>query len=108
SDLYSLGVMLYALVTGQTPFVGEPIDLLHKHRFAQFERPGRVVPELPPDFEEVICQLLEKDPSARPGDAGVLYRRLESIRKKLARQVKGDTLPSVSDRTPLPPREGPA
>lgn len=87
SDLYSLGVVLYTLVVGTQPFVGEPIDLLHKHRYGQFDRPGRLVPGLHPDFEEVICNLLEKDPSARPADAGVLYRKLDSIRRKVIRQA---------------------
>lgn len=108
SDLYSLGVLLYALATGTTPFVGEPIDLLHKHRFAQFDRPGRLVPDMHPDFEEIICSLLEKDPAARPGDAGVLFRRLDSLRKKLARRAERETVDPGTDVTPLPPREGPA
>jgi serine/threonine-protein kinase len=87
SDLYSLGVVLYTLVTGKTPFTGEPVDLLHKHRFGQFDRPSRLVPDLPADLDELICNLLEKDPAQRPADAGVLFRRLDSIRKKLARQT---------------------
>jgi hypothetical protein len=87
SDLYSLGVVLYTLVTGNNPFTGAPLDLLHKHRFAQFDRPSRLLPELPPDLDDVICNLLEKDPGQRPADAGVLFRRLDSIRKKLARQA---------------------
>ena len=100
--------MLYALVTGSTPFVGEPIDLLHKHRFGQFDRPGRIVPDLHPDFEEIICNLLEKDPAARPGDAGVLFRRLDSLRKKLARQARSrDGRPDLRHHA-VPPREGPA
>ena len=88
SDLYSLGVVLYTLVTGDTPFTGEPLDLMHKHRYAQFDRPIRIVPSLPPDFDEVICNLLEKDPAQRPADAGVLARRLEKMQKKLARQQR--------------------
>src|SRR5688572_11270576 len=62
SDLYSLGVVLYTLITGDTPFQGDAVDLLHKHRYAQFDRPGRIVPELPPDFDEIVCQLMAKDP----------------------------------------------
>src|SRR6185312_13743536 len=48
SDLYSFGVVLYTLVTGRTPFEGPTfLDLLHKHRYAQFDKPQRLVPELP-------------------------------------------------------------
>jgi eukaryotic-like serine/threonine-protein kinase len=85
SDLYSLGVVLYTLLTGRTPFRGDVPTLLHQHRFGQFDRPGRLVPQLPPDFDETICELMEKDPSRRPGDASVLYRRLEAIRRKMER-----------------------
>jgi serine/threonine-protein kinase len=87
SDLYSLGVVLYTLVTGKTPFEGDPVELLHKHQYGQVERPSRLVPELHHDFEEILLSLLEKDPSRRPGDASVLFRQLDRLRKKLARQA---------------------
>ncbi len=87
SDLYSLGVVLYTLLTGRTPFEGLSfLDLLHKHRYAQFDRPQKVVPELPYEIDDVVCQLLEKDPSNRPPDCLVLGKHLESIRKKLDRK----------------------
>ncbi len=69
SDLYSLGVVLYTLLTGRTPFVGDALDLLHKHRFAQFDRPVRLVPEVPHELDGIVCHLLEKDPANRPGDS---------------------------------------
>jgi serine/threonine-protein kinase len=88
SDLYSLGVVLYALLTGRTPFTGESFaDLLHKHLFARFDPPGKVLPELPYEIDEMICQLLEKDPAKRPADALVLGRQLEGIRRKLERKA---------------------
>jgi hypothetical protein len=91
SDLYSLGVVLYTLITGDTPFQGDAVDLLHKHRYAQFDRPGRIVPELPPDFDEIICQLMAKDPGQRIPDAGVLHRRLDGLRRKLIRRAASRT-----------------
>jgi serine/threonine-protein kinase len=83
SDLYCLGVVLYALLTGRVPFAGEPAELLHKHVYARFDRPARLVPAIPADLDALVCELLEKDPSLRPADAAVLFRRLDSIRRKL-------------------------
>jgi serine/threonine-protein kinase len=88
SDLYSLGVVLYTLLTGRTPFEGDSfVDLLHKHRYGQFDRPQKLVPEIPYELDEVVCQLLEKDPARRPADGLVLQRLLESVRRKLERKA---------------------
>jgi serine/threonine-protein kinase len=87
SDLYSLGTVLYTLLTGRPPFTGDTfLDLLHKHRYAQFDRPQRIVPDLPHEVDDVICQLLEKDPANRPPDCLVFGRQLDSIRRKLDRK----------------------
>ncbi len=87
SDLYSFGAVLYTLLTGRPPFVGESfVDLLHKHRYAQFDPPGAVIPELPHEINAVVCQLLDKDPAKRPPDCLVLSRQLESLRRKLERK----------------------
>ncbi len=87
SDLYSLGVVLYTLLTGRTTFEGASfLDLLHKHRYARFDPPRRIVPEIPYEIDEVVCQLLEKDPAKRPPDCLVLGRHLNRIRNKLDRK----------------------
>lgn len=87
SDLYCLGCVLYKLVTGRAPFAGNSyVELLHKHRYGQFDRPTKFVADLPLEIEEVICQLLEKDPDKRPRDAQVLFKQLESIEDKLDHQ----------------------
>lgn len=87
SDLYSLGVVLYTLLVGRTPFEGSTfLELLHKHQYKQFDRPQRIIPELPHDIDDVVCQLLEKDPAKRPPDCLVLGKQLERIRNKLDRK----------------------
>jgi serine/threonine protein kinase len=97
SDLYSLGAVLYTLLTGRPPFVGDTfVELLHKHRYGQFDRPRKIRPELPYEIDELVCQLLEKDPADRPPDCLVLSRQLEAIRCKLERK-NHPTLESGSD-----------
>jgi hypothetical protein len=107
-------VVMYTLATGRTPFEGDPLDLLHKHRFGQFERPIRLLPEMPHELDEIICELLEKDPGKRPGDGMVLFRRLDSLKRKLAyRATHGDAqtaefLPGQSATRAGSNEEGPA
>jgi serine/threonine-protein kinase len=117
SDIYSLGVVLYMLLTGRAPFEGTSfLDLLHKHRYAQFDKPGRFVPEIPYEIDELVCELLEKEPDKRPPDCLVLARKIENIRRRLARKnnltsLGGDEATIAEnrvDRLPLDSRPGPA
>ncbi len=88
SDLYCLGCVLYALLVAKPPFHGTTyVELLHKHRYGQFDAPHRYIPELPREFDELICQLLEKDPEKRPRDANVLQKQLETLANKLERHA---------------------
>jgi serine/threonine-protein kinase len=108
SDLYSLGVVLYTLVTGRTPFEGPSfVDLLHKHRFGQFDRPLTLVPDLPYEMDDVICLLLEKDPARRPADGLVLQRMLETIRRKMERKAQGTSAGVAHDLTTSDNQPGP-
>lgn len=103
SDLYSLGVVMYAMLTGKPPFTGQTAnDVLQKHQFAQYDKPSRYVPEIPRLLEELVCQLLEKDPGKRLPDALVLIRRLEQVRSRIefagrAEQLQQNSLNQSSD-----------
>jgi len=84
SDLYSLGAVLYVLVCGKPPFTGETaVEVLQKHKFGLFDAPRRVNPEVPSWLDEIIVQLLEKEPAKRLPDAHVVARRLEQVRAKI-------------------------
>lgn len=66
SDLYSLGVMLYEVVTGVRPFQGATQDeIVEQHRRAIPRQPSLLNPRIPPALEEVIKRSLDKNPSGR-------------------------------------------
>ncbi|MEZ6063966.1 MAG: serine/threonine-protein kinase [Planctomycetaceae bacterium] len=84
SDLYSLGAVMYVMLTGRPPFSGQTAnDILHKQQFAQFDKPSRYVPELPRLLEELVCTLLEKKPDRRLPSALVLMKKLEQVRSRI-------------------------
>jgi serine/threonine protein kinase len=93
SDFYSLGGVLYTLLTGRPPFPGENVaELIHKHCYAIPDRPQMLVPDLPHDLDGLVMQLLEKDPARRPPDGFVLLRQLERIKAKLDRKQAHETI----------------
>jgi len=84
SDLYSLGAVMYAMLTGRPPFTGKNAnEILHKQQFSQVEKPRHYVPDIPRLFEQLVCQLLEKKPEKRIPDALVLSRKLEQIQSRV-------------------------
>ncbi len=92
SDLYSLGAVMYVMLTGRPPFSGKTmLAIIQKQRYGQFDRPGRYVDDLPVWLEEIVCQLLEKDPQKRFPDAYVLSRRLQDVLNKYELSTSEDT-----------------
>jgi hypothetical protein len=80
ADLYSLGAMLYEIVTGRPPFVGDDsIAIIGQHINTPPVAPTWHRADLPPALETLILQLLEKDPEKRPESAAVVLQALEAI-----------------------------
>ena len=85
SDLYSMGVVFYELLTGRKPFQAEsPIDMFQAHVFSEFERPSRLVMDIPFWLDSLVCQLLEKKPEHRPFDAAMVAKVLDEVEQKVA------------------------
>jgi serine/threonine-protein kinase len=79
SDLYSLGIVLFEVTTGRHPFAGFPSadEMMHAHLHREPPRPSHLRTRVSPLLEQLLLDLLQKDPDRRPRDAGEVQRILE-------------------------------
>ncbi|MCE5195967.1 MAG: protein kinase [Negativicutes bacterium] len=82
SDLYSVGIVLYEMLAGRVPFIGDtPIELALKHVREAVPPLEDFCPDIPPQLEDIVMKLLEKDTRDRYKSAGDLLADLESVQK---------------------------
>ena len=83
SDLYSLGIVLYEMLTGHVPFTGDtPVEIAMKHLSQIPDPPSKLRPEVQHDLDAVVMRALAKDPDQR-------YASAEEMDADLARVARG-------------------
>lgn len=80
ADLYSLGCVMYEVLTGKPPFDGNsPAEILDQHLHKAAPRVSSISFDCPSDLDELVAALLQKDPSKRPESAEVIQQKLETV-----------------------------
>ncbi len=101
SDVYSLGIVLFEVLTGQKPFQGEdPVQIAIKHVNDRVPAPSSINPEISSEVDELVLRATDVNPDKRPKDAGEFQELLRSLSEKL--DPKRRQLSLELDLPPLP------
>ena len=108
SDIYSLGIILYEMVTGRVPFVAEtPLAVILKHVGDPLPPPSKLKPDIPEAIERVVLKALAKHPEDRYASVAEFLsawkKALDEAQRETRRAPETMISQPVSARPPLPP-----
>ena len=84
SDIYSLGIVLFEILTGQKPYQGDdPVQIAIRHVNERVPAPSTIKPSISADVDALVLATTDIDPDKRPRDAGVLLELIRELSEKL-------------------------
>ena len=100
SDIYAVGIMMYEMLTGEQPYVGEaPMQIAYQHANDSVPAPSSRNPAVPAEIDELVAWATSRDPDERPRDARELLDRLREIEPG----IRASHLPLTTQATTVLP-----
>ncbi|HEU5101412.1 MAG TPA: protein kinase, partial [Roseiflexaceae bacterium] len=103
ADLYSVGVVLFEMLTGQVPYDGvTPVEVLRKHAHDPLPRPRQLNPRLPAAVEPLLQRALAKRPAERYQSASAMRKDIQRLIGQIARLAAEQQLNQMLQQPPQP------
>jgi len=85
SDIYSLGIMMYEMLTGEQPYRGDqPVNIAYRHANDDVPPPSDAQSDVPAELDDIVTWATERDPEDRPADAGGMLAALRQAESDIA------------------------